>query len=121
MLRDGDEETGKQMIQNGSRNHKGKKNLFVKFCHGPLSCSRTLSFAFTFCIGKHSDSSSTFHVTVCDAICGDLSHIKRCVLCGIVVKFLATDPELRARFPALPDFLRSSESGRGSTQPRDYS
>jgi hypothetical protein len=31
-------------------------------------------------------------------------------------QFLATDPEARVRFPALPDFL-SSVSGMGSTQP----
>jgi hypothetical protein len=31
-----------------------------------------------------------------------------------------TDPVVRVRFPALPDFLRSSGSGTGSTQPRDY-
>jgi hypothetical protein len=31
--------------------------------------------------------------------------------CGLVV---------RVRFPALPDFQRSSGSGTGSTQPRDY-
>jgi hypothetical protein len=31
-------------------------------------------------------------------------------LCGLVV---------RVRFPALPDFLRSSGSGTGSTQPRE--
>jgi hypothetical protein len=31
--------------------------------------------------------------------------------------FLATDPEVRARFPALPDFLTSSGSGTGPTQP----
>jgi hypothetical protein len=31
---------------------------------------------------------------------------------------LPTDPEVRVRFPALPDFLRSSCSGMGSTQPR---
>jgi hypothetical protein len=30
------------------------------------------------------------------------------------------DPEARARFPALPDFLRSSASGTGSTRPREY-
>jgi hypothetical protein len=36
-------------------------------------------------------------------------------LCGLV----ATDPEVRVRFPALPDFL-SSGSGTGSTQPREY-
>jgi hypothetical protein len=35
--------------------------------------------------------------------------------------FLATDPEVRVRFPALPDFMRSSGSGTGSTQPREYS
>jgi hypothetical protein len=34
--------------------------------------------------------------------------------------FLATDPEVVVRFPALPDFLRSSGSGTGSTQPREY-
>jgi hypothetical protein len=30
------------------------------------------------------------------------------------------DPEVRVRFPALPDFLRSNGSGTGSTQPREY-
>jgi hypothetical protein len=35
-------------------------------------------------------------------------------------EFLATDPEVRVRFPALPHFLRSSGSGTGSTQPREY-
>jgi hypothetical protein len=35
-------------------------------------------------------------------------------------EFLAKDPEVRARFPALPDFLRSSGSGTRSTQPREY-
>jgi hypothetical protein len=41
-------------------------------------------------------------------------------------EFLATDPEARVRFPALPDFLwgkkgkKSSGSGTGSTQPREY-
>jgi hypothetical protein len=33
--------------------------------------------------------------------------------------FLATDPEVRIRFPAPPDFLRSSGSGMGSTQSRE--
>jgi hypothetical protein len=35
-----------------------------------------------------------------------------------VVYLLATDPEVR--FPALPDTLRRSESGTGSTQPPEY-
>jgi hypothetical protein len=35
-------------------------------------------------------------------------------------EFLATDPEVGVRFPALPNFLSSSESGTGSTQPRGH-
>jgi hypothetical protein len=35
-------------------------------------------------------------------------------------EFLATDPEVRVRYSALPDFLRNSESGTGSTQSREY-
>jgi hypothetical protein len=35
-------------------------------------------------------------------------------------EFLPTDPEARVRFPVLPDFLRSSGSGTGSTQPCEY-
>jgi hypothetical protein len=31
-----------------------------------------------------------------------------------------TDPEVLVRFPELPDFLRSSGSGTGSTQSREY-
>jgi hypothetical protein len=34
-------------------------------------------------------------------------------------KFLATDPEARVRFPALRE-RKSSGSGTGSTQPREY-
>jgi hypothetical protein len=37
---------------------------------------------------------------------------------GLEVEFLATDPEVRVRFPSLPDFLRSTGSGTGSTQSR---
>jgi hypothetical protein len=33
---------------------------------------------------------------------------------------LATDPEARVRFPALPEKEISSGSGTGSTQPREY-
>jgi hypothetical protein len=35
-------------------------------------------------------------------------------------EFLDTDPEVRVLFPALPDFMRSIESGTGSTQPHEY-
>jgi hypothetical protein len=34
-------------------------------------------------------------------------------------EFLATDPEARARFQALPE-KKSNGSGTGSTQPREY-
>jgi hypothetical protein len=33
--------------------------------------------------------------------------------------FLVTVPEVRVRFPTLPDFLRSSGCRTGSTQPRE--
>jgi hypothetical protein len=35
-------------------------------------------------------------------------------------EILATDPEVQVRLLALIDFLRSSGSGTGSTQPREY-
>jgi hypothetical protein len=35
-------------------------------------------------------------------------------------EFLTTDPEVRVRFPALPDFQKSSEYGTGSAQPCEY-
>jgi hypothetical protein len=41
-------------------------------------------------------------------------------LCGLVVTVLATDLGVRVRFSAIPHFLRSSGSGTGSTQPREY-
>jgi hypothetical protein len=39
---------------------------------------------------------------------------------GLFVRVAGTDPEVRFRFPALPDFLRSSGPGTESTQPRSY-
>jgi hypothetical protein len=39
---------------------------------------------------------------------------------SVVKWFLATDPEVRVRFPVLPDFMRSSGSGTKSTRPREY-
>jgi hypothetical protein len=35
-------------------------------------------------------------------------------------EFLAAYPKVRVGFPAVPDFPRSSGSGTGSTQPREY-
>jgi hypothetical protein len=37
----------------------------------------------------------------------------------VVWLFLATDPEVPDSIPSAPDFLRSSGSGTGSTQPRE--
>jgi hypothetical protein len=34
--------------------------------------------------------------------------------------YIIVDPEVQVRFPALPHFLRSSGSGTGFTQPREY-
>jgi hypothetical protein len=56
---------------------------------------------------------------------GDYSHFplifqdKGCnFLCGLVVR--VSGYRSRVRFPTLPDFLRSSGSGTGCTQPREY-
>jgi hypothetical protein len=35
-------------------------------------------------------------------------------------EFLVTDPEVWVQLPALPDFLRSSGFGMGSTKPHEY-
>jgi hypothetical protein len=47
----------------------------------------------------------------------------QCVTASLVLwpEFLAADPEVWVPLPALPDFLRSSDPGTGSTQPREYS
>jgi hypothetical protein len=34
--------------------------------------------------------------------------------------FLAADPGIRVRFPALPDFLGGGGPGAGSSHPREY-
>jgi hypothetical protein len=42
---------------------------------------------------------------------------------GVQIRCPSTNPQIhraRVRFPALPDFLRSSGSGTGSSQPREY-
>jgi hypothetical protein len=53
-----------------------------------------------------------------------------CVFCEVRTEFICyveesrpllwSNGQVRVRFPALPDFLRSSESGTESTQPREY-
>jgi hypothetical protein len=60
-----------------------------------------------------------FSETVCFLIF-KISNYGQDLLCGLVVRV----PDYRyrgpIRFPTLPDFLRSSRSGTGSTQPREY-
>jgi hypothetical protein len=41
-------------------------------------------------------------------------------LCGLMVRVPGYRTEIQVRFPVLPDFLRSSGSGTGSIQPREY-
>jgi hypothetical protein len=38
----------------------------------------------------------------------------------LVINYYLPEPEVRVRFPALPDFLRSSGSGTGFIQLREY-
>jgi hypothetical protein len=49
------------------------------------------------------------------------AYIYACKTASVVFwsEFLATDPEARVRFPALSE-KKSSGSGMGSTQPREY-
>jgi hypothetical protein len=50
-----------------------------------------------------------------------IGHIVNLMTASVVwwSEFLATDPEARVRFPALPE-KKSSGSGTGSIQPREY-
>jgi hypothetical protein len=41
------------------------------------------------------------------------------LLCSLMVRVPATDPEVQVRFPALPVVLSSNRPGKGCTQPRD--
>jgi hypothetical protein len=41
-------------------------------------------------------------------------------LCGLVVRIAGYISKAPVQFPALPDFLRTSGSGTGSTQPCEY-
>jgi hypothetical protein len=62
-------------------------------------------------------------VSACGRALGDSMHRFFLLLTASVVQcseFVATDPEVRVRFQVPPHFLRSSGSGTGSTQPREY-
>jgi hypothetical protein len=51
---------------------------------------------------------TSFHFVICTSILATDTEVKW-------EELLAIDPEVRVRFPALPDFLRSSGSKTGST------
>jgi hypothetical protein len=63
----------------------------------------------------------TFHLcgpTPCTLLFTSLSTLE--LLCGLVIRFPALHTQRsRVQFPALPDFLSSSGSATGSTQPRE--
>jgi hypothetical protein len=71
---------------------------------------KSILIGIKFDLGYPSNDGSAFY----------LAFISSDFLCDLVVNILATDPEARVRFQTLPDFLRSSGSGTGSTQPREY-
>jgi hypothetical protein len=48
----------------------------------------------------------------------EVTHMSGINFC--MTEFLATDPEARVRFPALPGKKKGSRSGTGSTRPREY-
>jgi hypothetical protein len=68
---------------------------------------------------KVTDGESKFNVfiTHLDILLGD--SMRRPPLWSSGQEFLATDPEARVRFPALPE-TKNSVSGTGSTQLREY-
>jgi hypothetical protein len=75
---------------------------FVHFAHG----LRPRSLVIIIIIISSSSSSSSSSSTT--------------VLWSSWAEFQATDPEVRVRFPVLPNFLRSIGFGTGPTQPRKY-
>ena len=56
----------------------------------------------------------SFRLPLCDIVC-----VLGPPLWSSGQSFLLQIPRSRVRFPALPDFLSSSGSGTGSTQPRE--
>jgi hypothetical protein len=80
--------------------------------------------ATLFNIYVHKTFTGYQHETTCSSRGSTLSVFKRkrytVMTASVWSEFLATDLEVRVRLPALPDFLRSSESGTGSTQSHEY-
>jgi hypothetical protein len=51
--------------------------------------------------------------------CRITNRTEEALLCGLVVSSWPQIQRSRVRFPALPNFFRSSGSGSGSTEPRE--
>jgi hypothetical protein len=68
----------------------------------------------------HTTTTTTTTTTTIVIINNNKDQTVKDILCGLLVEFLATDPEIRVRFPVLPDLLRSSGYGTRSTEPREY-
>jgi hypothetical protein len=89
----------------------------------PMITGTTADSCTTLCSGNKQRDTFPFmrrgtpYKTSCKICCLFLSAAYH--LCDLVVTVPATDPEVRVRFPALPDFLSSSGSGTGSTHPRE--
>jgi hypothetical protein len=85
-------------------------NIVLSICVAHIRWAVRSCFAVTKLItfGNRAHYSDLF-----TAICVQYDRI-----CGLVVRI--PDPEVRVRIPGLPDFLRSSGSGTGSTQSREH-
>jgi hypothetical protein len=93
----------------------GTKTSFLKkflLFHNLFSCG---FFPFQFCF--HSDLFILRLMTLAVTHCVPAISNAVMPLWYSGLEFLPTDPEIRVRFSALPDFLRSSESRKGPTQP----
>jgi hypothetical protein len=65
------------------------------------------------------DENQNNQIIVGASLCSSCTYCFFYYFLQTVSEFLATDPETRVRFPALPG-KKSSGSGTGSTQPREY-
>jgi hypothetical protein len=90
----------------------------------PFVCSGTLEKPPFLCVAVSERRVTAFHqfsgfISVRNALYEPIERTSDC-LCGLCSGFLVTDPEVRLRFPSLPDSMRNRGSGTGSTQPHEY-
>jgi hypothetical protein len=71
-------------------------------------------------VGLMADDGRYILVCICLFMISSLLSVSVIETLVVWSEFLATHPEVRVRFLALPDILRNSGSGTGSTQPREY-